>query len=247
MTAPSSQAFLHALAETKLSNLETSVALLWWHGREDVNASRTATELVAEITAAGYPQQNSSRLRAALDADKRTARGLAGGFRIKIASRGALDERYGAVAGVRSVRKSDSVLPSELFVGTRGYLQKVVAQINASYDTGLYDCCSVMCRRLAETLVIEVYEERGWAVEIRDAEGNFHMFAGLLAVVERDASKLGIGRSGLKGLKDFKRIGDLSAHNRRYNARRDDIDRVRDGLRVATEELIELANYRNSA
>jgi hypothetical protein len=42
----------------------------------------------------------------------------------------------------------------------------------------------------------------------------------------------------MKGLRDLKQIGDLSAHNRRFNARQNDIDRVRDGLRVAAEELL---------
>jgi hypothetical protein len=31
------------------------------------------------------------------------------------------------------------------------------------------------------------------------------------------------------------------AHNRRFNAHKEDIDRVRDGLRVAVEELVHLA------
>ena len=46
----------------------------------------------------------------------------------------------------------------------------------------------------------------------------------------------------MKGLRDFKNLGDLSAHNRRFNARKEDIDRVRDGLRVIVEELVHLAN-----
>jgi hypothetical protein len=50
-----------------------------------------------------------------------------------------------------------------------------------------------------------------------------------------------LGRNGLKGLRDFKTLGDLSAHNRRFNAHKEDIDRVRDGLRVAVEELAHLA------
>jgi hypothetical protein len=50
-----------------------------------------------------------------------------------------------------SLKPSDSLLPRELFSNTRGYLEKVVFQINGSYDQGLYDCCAVMCRRLGET------------------------------------------------------------------------------------------------
>jgi len=53
-----------------------------------------------------------------------------------------------------------------------------------------------------------------------------------------------LGRNAAKGLKDFKQLGDQSAHNRRFNANANDIDRVRDGLRVAAEELLHLAGLK---
>jgi len=66
------------------------------------------------------------------------------------------------------------------------------------------------------------------------------MLSGMLAKVESGGA-ISLSRNGIQGLKDFKRLGDLSAHNRRFNARKDDIDRVRDGLRVASEELLKVA------
>ena len=48
------------------------------------------------------------------------------------------------------------------------------------------------------------------------------------------------------GLNAFKKLGDLSAHNRRFNADADDIKRVRDDLRVAAEELLHLANLKEA-
>lgn len=232
--------FLHALVDHGISNGDRAVALLWWHGRRDHNAAVSPNQLATEIAAAGYPKQNVTRLRSALLADARTAKAGKSLFRVRIDARSDLDAAYGKVAGVKQVRRSDAVFPLELFANTRGYIERVVAQLNASYDAALYDCCCVMCRRLAETLIIEAYEAKGRENELKGPDGNFMMFSGLLGVVEADKS-LGIGRIGLKGLKDFKRLGDLSAHNRRYNARRDDLDRVRDGLRVAAEELLNIA------
>jgi hypothetical protein len=129
----------------------------------------------------------------------------------------------------------------ELVVGTRQYIERVVLQLNASYDAGLFDCCAVMCRRLLETLIIEVYEAVGRAEELKAGDSHFMMFAGLLTKLENDKN-LNLGRNSMQGLRDFKTLGDLSAHNRRFNARLDDIDRVRAGLRVATEELLNLAD-----
>ena len=67
------------------------------------------------------------------------------------------------------------------------------------------------------------------------------MFSGLLSVVEVDKS-LGLGRSSVQALRDFKKLGDLSAHNKCFTARNPDIDQVKDGLRIASEELLHIAD-----
>jgi hypothetical protein len=100
-----------------------------------------------------------------------------------------------------------------------------------------------MCRRLLETLIIETYESLGRSLEIKGSDGQFMMLNGLITFLEREKS-FNLGRSAMKGLKDFKQLGDLSAHNRRFNALRNDIDRVRDGLRIASEELLHLSGLR---
>jgi hypothetical protein len=89
-------------------------------------------------------------------------------------------------------------------------------------------------------LLIEVYEGCGRPDDIKAGDGNFHMFASLLRIFEAD-SAFQLSRNAKQGLQDFKKLGDLSAHNRRFNARMEDIDRVRDGIRVAAEELLHIA------
>lgn len=136
---------------------------------------------------------------------------------------------------------SDSVLPRELFDETRPYLERVVRQINASYDSELYDCCAVMCRRIGETLIIEVYEHSNRAAEIKGRDGNFLMLSGLLNVVLNDQT-ISLGRNAKRGLEALKELGDKSAHNRRFNAREADIDGIKSGLRTAAEELLHLCH-----
>jgi hypothetical protein len=140
-----------------------------------------------------------------------------------------------------TVKPSDSVLPRELFSNTRGYIEKVASQINGSYDHGFYDCCAVMCRRLGETLIIEVYEAQGRAKEIKGPDDNFLMLNGLLGALSKD-STIHLGRNAKRGLEALKELGDKSAHNRRFNARQPDIDAIRSDLRTAAEELLHLAN-----
>jgi hypothetical protein len=240
MTAKEPGQFLHALTGLPLSSLDRAIALLWWHGLQDTTATCSSRDLARELEAAGYGQQNVSRLGTALAVDSRTTKTRQGLFRISATARKALDEKYLALVHEKPVPRSSTVLPLDLVTGTRQYIERVVLQLNASYDFGLFDCCAVMCRRLLETLIIEVYEAAGRADELKGADGNFMMFAGLLGKLDKDKA-FNLGRNSLRGLRDFKALGDQSAHDRRFNARADDIDRVRSGLRTATEELLTLA------
>lgn len=233
--------FFSKIDSDQLTTVERALALLWWIGRENPAVGLSAREICEVLERNGHPKQNVSRLQSNLAKDRATAKAGSDCWRLHPRSRKELDETFSGVATARSAPlATDSVLPRELFDSTRGYLEKVVYQLNASYDNGLFDCCAVMCRRVLETLLIEVYEAAGRAAKIKDSDGHFLMFAGLLGHFEKDAT-YHPGRNTLKGLRDFKSLGDLSAHNRRFNARKDDIDRVRDGLRVAAEELLSLA------
>jgi hypothetical protein len=97
-----------------------------------------------------------------------------------------------------------------------------------------------MCRRLGETLIIEVYEAQGRAAAIKDSDDNFLMFSGLLGVLKRDGT-IHLGRNAKRGLGGLKDLGDKAAHNRRFNARKSDIDGIRSDLRTAAEELLHLS------
>lgn len=232
--------FLHALTELDIKNSDRAVALLWWHGRVDHNISRSPKELAADMELAGYSKQNVSRLRKSLESDRRTAKASGENFRIRITAKAALDAKFSELANHKPLRKSDSVLPADLFLGTRGYIEKVVYQLNVSFDEKLFDACTVMCRRLVETLIIEAHEAKGISDQLKDSQGNYLMLSGLISVVT-STNAIQLSRNSIKGLKDFKTLGDLSAHNRRFNAMKNDIDRVRDGLRVASEELLKIS------
>jgi hypothetical protein len=126
------------------------------------------------------------------------------------------------------------------FRDTRGYIEKVVQQINVSYDTQLYDCCAVMVRRLLETLNIENNEAKKRADEIKGSDNHFMMFSGLLGFLEKDKT-INLGRQTMAGLSDFKKIADSSAHNRAFNASKKNIDDKIDGVKLAVVELRQLA------
>ena len=99
----------------------------------------------------------------------------------------------------------------------------------------------MMCRRLGETLIIELYEAQGRAKEIKGTDDNFLMLNGLLGVLNND-NTVHLGRNAKRGLSGLKDLGDKSAHNRRFNALQPDIDAVSSDFRTAAEELLHLAN-----
>ena len=142
-----------------------------------------------------------------------------------------------------AVSKTELVIYYSLVRGTRGYIEKLVHQINATYENGWYDACAVMIRRLVETLIIEVYEFYSISASIKNNQGDF-LYLGDLISAALSESAWTLGRNAKKSLKKLKEIGDKSAHSRRFNAQRQDIDKVSGDLREAVQELIYLANLK---
>lgn len=138
---------------------------------------------------------------------------------------------------------NDLVLPMSSFANTRGYIERVVNQINGSYEKGWFDCCAVMIRRLLETLIIETYEKFKIADKIRDKNGDFFFLCDLISATLSEPA-WNLTRISKQALPKLKLIGDLSAHSRRYNAHREDIDKISHDLRVVCQELLYLAGLK---
>ena len=136
-----------------------------------------------------------------------------------------------------------TVIDYALFESTRGYLQKIVTQINTTYENTCYDACSVMIRRLIEILIIESFECKRIAEKIKDGVGNYLPLSKLIQVFLAEAT-FTLGRATKKMLGDIKSIADPSAHSRYYNTNRNDIDKLLKDLRVGTEELLYLCGLR---
>lgn len=137
---------------------------------------------------------------------------------------------------VSSQPTTEQVLPLDVVKGTRTYLEQIVNQANGCYEKGWYDACSVMIRKLVEVLIIAVYESKGEADAIKK-DGNFLMLSGLIDDIATRHS-WNLGRETKAALPLLKSLGDRSAHNRHYLARKADVDKVLPGLRVAVEDLL---------
>jgi hypothetical protein len=126
---------------------------------------------------------------------------------------------------------------------TRGYIERVANQVNGTYENGWYDACTVMIRRLLETLIIEAFEQYGIAANIKSSSGEFFYLRDLIDKCVQEGS-WNLSRNCKRAMPKLKDIGDKSAHSRRYNAHRGDIDPLLADVRIVVQELVYLAKLK---
>lgn len=139
--------------------------------------------------------------------------------------------------------ETQQVLPVSIVRGTRGYIERVVNQINGCYEKGWYDACAVMLRRLLETLIIESFEKHGIASKIKNSQGDFFFLRDLIDASLRE-STWNLTRNCKQAMPRLKDVGDKSAHSRRYVAQRGDVDPLLSDIRLVVQELVFLAGLK---
>lgn len=137
----------------------------------------------------------------------------------------------------------EGVVYFSLVKGTRTYIEKVVHQINGAYSKGWYDAALVMIRRLLETLIIEVYEAHKIEAKIKDGNGNYLYLRDLISALVTESSWT-LGRTVKQTMPKLKDVGDKSAHSRRFNAHRQDVENIVPDLRMVVQELVYLAKLK---
>lgn len=140
---------------------------------------------------------------------------------------------------IENYDNAEILLPEEIFNNTKGYLIKNAKQVNICYKHKAYDACSVLLRKITEILIIELFEKEEIESKIKDADGNYFTLKGLIkSVINEVKFKNTFSRNVSEILPKIKRLGDLSAHNRKYNSKKLDIDRISDDFRLLFEEFV---------
>ena len=116
--------------------------------------------------------------------------------------------------------------------------------MNQCYDSGLFDATLVIIRKILETLIIETFEKLCDNL-IKDDNGNFKYLSDLIPVFIN--SKFWNNSRNLKNnIMQIKKYGDLSAHNRRFLAKKSDLDHLKSDLRQVIEEIVLIIDYPGS-
>ena len=108
----------------------------------------------------------------------------------------------------------------------------------------MYDASAVMLRRLLETLIIEAYEKKDIECKIKDSNDNYRSLKHLV-VAARDERCFKLTGPTKRLLTKLKKLGDLSAHNKKFNAKRDYMENLADDfyleLQTLVKEFVDLA------
>jgi hypothetical protein len=152
-----------------------------------------------------------------------------------------LDEMQSKFPGIHSnseeVLSEDTVLPGPIYQNTRGFIESLAKQINASFEYNIYDGCAVLMRRLLEICIILSYEHSNIDPQIRDTNGNYQPLEMILSHAKTCAI-LKLSRDTKSVLDEFRVIGNFSAHKIYYNCRRDDLKTILKPYRATIEELL---------
>lgn len=243
MTHARRRQFIAHLAGLDLTEVDAAVALLWFESHEDHHetelTARGLADLLMETRLRGNVNVSRLALKLAKHADVVRGRG-SGTFRIRAGRDRALSERFQEHREADKISVSDKVMPNSINLGGRGHLEALRREINGTYEYGFYNACAVVCRRLAEVLLIEAFDAAGHLDTIRDSKGHLFTFADILAVV-KSQSVVKLSRGAPKALERLKLTGDGAAHSRHYNASRNDINDLNPSFRQLIAELSALA------
>lgn len=189
----------------------------------------------------GYSQINVSRLKNNLIKGKnkslivsKTNKDLLEFIPIQLEN--LVQELAGLWNDTETVVSDSELLDESKFCGKRGYLDKLIKQINHTYKNNCYDACAVLLRRVFEIVLVLSFRKNGIECEITKPDGA-HMMLEWITKKAIGNSVLGISKRITDNFDAFREVGNSSAHNITYIAGRKDIDDISRAYRVMLEEL----------
>lgn len=197
-------------------------------------------EVISLLQDIGHPISNVSRLKGNM-AKSKDFKKVNGGnqYMLTPSTRQNLHVEYGMLlTNEDEVVSSSEVLDETLFLGKRGFLDKLVKQINHCYINNCFDACAVLMRRFFEISLILAYENKGVQDQIK-MNGDYVMLERIVAnAVQNTTLHISRSRNEYDAIRD---LGNFAAHKIHFNTRKSDIDGIKQTYRVCLEELYYIA------
>lgn len=135
-----------------------------------------------------------------------------------------------------NIESSSELIDENKFCGKRGYIDKLIKQINHTYSHNCFDACAVLMRRLFEILLVLTYQKTGNEAAITRSDGTHLMLEGIVKDAVQN-KRLGIPSRISKNFEAFREVGNNSAHSITYTAGQKDITDIQRDYRVMMEDL----------
>lgn len=239
--------FCSLVKDLSLSNAKKAIAILWFHDNRTADATMVPGVLTKIMGDHHVGTPNSTQLAEAIRRTK-LCNESKGGFSLKPGSRPIVRDWFaGNLDGVQPrINHAEGYVPEAVWIDTRDYIEKVCRQLNGCFAHAYYDGAFVMLRRLLETLIIEAYDHLNRREEIDDGSGNPLPFGKLVerAKGENNHKGLSMGRNTKNALAEVKKLGDRSAHDRRFNACAADLTKIQVDVRAGVQDLIQVASLK---
>jgi len=223
----------------KQTELEKVRRLSYYFHKTEGKRDFSAADVTTWFGTLHYHAPNTSRLMSRIASSKSFIRGAGKGeWRLHATD---LDELQMLFPGVSStsedVISEDTVLPTSVYENTRGFVESLARQINASYEYNIFDGCAVLMRRLLEILLILSYEHHSNDQLIKLPGGSYKLLDQIISDAKQNAS-LKLTKDTKATLDTFRTLGNFSAHKIYYSCRRSDLKHSLAGFRTTIEELL---------
>ncbi|AUI82456.1 hypothetical protein [Alteromonas macleodii] len=222
-----------------LTEIERVERLGFYHSKVSEVEYFTVADIIGWFESLSFAKPNTSRLKKKLVASKSVVRGpMKNSFKLHARLQKTLEAEFPQFNEDNEIIETiDSIIPRSLYLGTRGYIESLCKQINASYENNIFDGTAVLMRRLLEIMFILSYEKLAIASEIKDSDNEYKNLNFIIGNAISN-SPLSLSRNTRDCLDQFRKVGNFSAHKIHYNAKKSDIRNIALDYRAAIEELL---------
>jgi hypothetical protein len=237
-----SLSLIHCICEKFSAKKDIAAAFVWLHYRLNEGQECSTQKINSYFEQANLSKYNVTYLKEDLK-KHRNILSVKGGYKPTRTLLLELDAEFNHFfLKTEDVICEGLILPASLYEHTRGYIETLGKQINASYEHNIYDGCSVLMRRLLEILLIHSYEATGNITVIQDGDGYKNLSVIINDIMQH--KRFSLSKEVLSVLDRFRMLGNLSAHKIQYNAKKVYIDEVITLYRVAIEELLYISKIK---
>jgi hypothetical protein len=235
--------FATACDLANLSETERACHLAFFYLKTKNTEEFTTSDAATWLVAYGFSTPNRTRLDKRLRETRSIIRGKTG-HKLSLGFVREMEGKYPALSlKSQQIVDEGTILPEIDYENTRGYIESLAKQINASYEQNIFDGCAVLMRRLVEVLLILSYRKLQIEATIQDSGGNFLMLEAIVSNAKNNTT-LGLSRTSKPFLDTFRDLGNFSAHRVEYICRREYISPHIPNYRALVVELLHKAGIR---